>query len=73
MNGAISPGGRRPGVLTADEVTLSPRASLIIDINGPVCGTDYARLDVRVAATINEATLIARFGGVMRPARRSPS
>ena len=61
-NGAISPGGRRPGVLTADEVTLSPRASLIIDINGPVCGTDYARLDVKAAATINDATLIARFG-----------
>jgi YVTN family beta-propeller protein len=64
-NGAISPGGRRPGVLTADEVTLSPRASLIIDINGPVCGTDYDRLDVRIAATINEATLVARFGGVL--------
>jgi YVTN family beta-propeller protein len=64
-NGAINPGGRRPGVLTADAVTFSPRASLIVDINGPVAGTDYDRLDVKVAATLNEATLIARFGAVL--------
>jgi fibronectin-binding autotransporter adhesin len=64
-NGAINPGGRRPGVLTADNVTFSPRASLIIDINGPVAGTDYDRLDVKSAATLNEATLIARFGAVL--------
>jgi YVTN family beta-propeller protein/autotransporter-associated beta strand protein len=66
-NGAINPGGRRPGVLTADDVALSPRASLIIDINGPVCGTDYARLDVKGSATLNEATLIARFGAMLTP------
>jgi hypothetical protein len=66
-NGAINPGGRRAGVLTADDVTLSPRASLIIDINGPVCGTDYDRLDAKIAATINDATLIARFGGALTP------
>jgi YVTN family beta-propeller protein/autotransporter-associated beta strand protein len=64
-NGAINPGGRRPGILTADTVTFSPRASLIVDINGPVCGTDYARLDVIGAATLNEATLIARFGATL--------
>lgn len=66
-NGAITPGARRPGVLTADDVTFSPRASLIIDINGPVCGTDYSRLDVKGAATINDAVLIARVGTVLTP------
>ncbi len=66
-DGAINPGARRPGVLTADEVTFSPRASLIIDINGPVCGTDYGRLDVKATATINDATLIARFGAALTP------
>jgi YVTN family beta-propeller protein len=66
-NGGINPGGRRPGVLTADDVTLSPRASLIIDINGPVGGTDYDRLEVKAAATINEATLLARFGTTLLP------
>lgn len=66
-NGAINPGGRRAGVLTADDVTFSPRASFIVDINGPVCGTDYDRLDVKAAATLNEATLIARFGTVLTP------
>jgi autotransporter-associated beta strand protein len=67
MAGAISPGGRRPGVLTADQVTLSPRASLVIDINGPVCGTDYDRLDVKMAAIIDEATFVARFGAALTP------
>jgi autotransporter-associated beta strand protein len=62
MNGAISPGGRRPGVLTAAQVTLSPGASLIIDINGPVCGTDYDRLDVQTTAIIDDATLELRVG-----------
>ena len=64
-NGAINPGARRPGILTADNVTFSPRASLIIDINGPVCGTDYDRLDVQGTATLNEATLITRFGATL--------
>jgi YVTN family beta-propeller protein/autotransporter-associated beta strand protein len=64
-NGAINPGGRRPGVLTADNVTFSPRASLIIDINGPVGGIDYDRLEVKAAATLNEATLIAHFVGML--------
>jgi YVTN family beta-propeller protein/autotransporter-associated beta strand protein len=64
-DGAISPGARRPGVLAADKVTLSARAALIIDINGPVCGTDYGRLDVKATATINDATLIARFGAAL--------
>jgi autotransporter-associated beta strand protein len=67
MSGAISPGGRRPSVLTAGQVTLSPRASLIIDINGPVCGTDYDRLDVKKAAIIDDATLTLRFGGTITP------
>jgi YVTN family beta-propeller protein/autotransporter-associated beta strand protein len=66
-DGVINPGARRPGVLTADDVALSPRASLVVDINGPVCGTDYGRLDVGVTATINDASLITRFGAALPP------
>jgi YVTN family beta-propeller protein/autotransporter-associated beta strand protein len=63
ISGAISPGADRPGTLHATDVTMAPGSVLLIDLCGPVAGSDYDQLAVSGAATLNDATLTIRPRG----------
>ena len=60
----VSPGSgdRAPGILTATQADLGAGATVIVDLNGPVAGTGYDRLEVSGTATLDQPTLVLRPG-----------
>jgi YVTN family beta-propeller protein/autotransporter-associated beta strand protein len=64
--GTISPGDGGPGILHAAAAFLTG-STFVAQINGPVAGTGYDRLDVSGTATLNNATLTLQVGYVPTP------
>jgi YVTN family beta-propeller protein/autotransporter-associated beta strand protein len=64
--GTISPGVGGPGILHAGDVVLNGSA-FVAQINGPVAGTGYDRLEVSGTATLNNPTLTVQPGYVPAP------
>ena len=56
-SGEVAPGNNGPGVLSADNTSLSAGSTLRIELNGPTAGTGYDRLQATTVATIAGATL----------------
>jgi autotransporter-associated beta strand protein len=55
--GSIRPGASLPGILNSGNVTLNPTTSVIIDLNGPIAGTDYRQLNISGTVSLGGGVL----------------
>jgi YVTN family beta-propeller protein len=66
-SGVINPGGDEPGIMSAEQVTLTPAVTFVAKINGTEEGQEYDRLDVSGTATLGGATLSVQLGYTPAP------
>ena len=66
-NGNVVSPGTSPGTLSTLNLTLSSTASLRVELNGLSPGTQYDRLNVTGAVTLNNAALDASLGFSSNP------
>ena len=62
VGGSVSPGQGGPGILHTLVAQLVAGAALVIELNGPVAGTGYDRLDPTLLADVTDATLTLQLG-----------
>ncbi|HKX13188.1 MAG TPA: Calx-beta domain-containing protein [bacterium] len=60
--GEISPGDDEPALLEVGDLTLEPSSVFIVQLNGPVPGTEYSGLDVVGSVTVGGAIFRLALG-----------